>query len=195
MGPFVRVVAALEPRIRALSVETQSALFVGASLALAQSWREWSIAAGLEPATGVYDRAVAAGSAFARGGVPVSPDLLAEVEASAPSEPSDRPGFIVTQDCWICLDVALTASVGDRDPADYTWYLLEPMFQAVSERLFGFAEVGSADEEECDSVSLADPELVDAIAVIEKGIVVVSTAPTVAPRFDELQMVLAAIRP
>jgi hypothetical protein len=195
MGPFERVVAALKPRIRELPVEARSALFLGASLGLSESWREWSAAAGLDPAADVYDRAVAAASAFASGGEPVSRDLLEEVEASTPSEPSDRPGFIATQDCWICLDVALRASSGERDPADYAWYLLEPMFQAVSLRLFGFTDVGSIDQEECDSASLADPAPVDAIAAIEQGIAMVASAAAHGPRFDELRLVMAAIRP
>jgi len=195
MGPFERVVAELTPRIRDLPMKAQAALFLGASLALAESWREWSAAAGLDPATGVYDRAVAAASAFAGGGEPVSPDLLAEVEAFTPSDHSDIPGFTVAQDCWICLDVALRASAADRDPAGYAWYLLEPMFHGVSERLFGYTDVGSIEQEKCDSVSLADSALVAAIAAIDQGIALVAPPVVGELRLAELQRVMAAIRP
>jgi|GEM_PF-4900344 len=195
MGPFERVVAELTPRIRELPMEAQAALFLGASRALAESWREWSAAAGLDPATVVYDRGVAAASAFASGGEPVSPDLKAEVEASMPSEPTPFAGFTAALNCWICLDVALGASTGNRDPADYTWYLLESMFHGVSERLFGYTDVGSIEQEECDSVSLADPALIAAIAAIDQGIAIVAPPSVGEPRVAELQRVMAAIRP
>lgn len=195
MSPFERATEALATRIRGLSLRAQVALFLSASEVLAESWREWSAAANRTVDLDTFDRGVAEAAAFASGDESVSRDVLAAVEASTPSEPSDVRGFTAAQDCWICLDTALRGALGDFDPADSAWYLLEPLFQAVSERLFGFADVGSDIQEEAESSVLADPALTSAIAAVERGIVIAASASATEPQLGELRSAMAAIRP
>lgn len=195
MSPFERATEALATRIRGLPPRAQVALFLSASEALAESWREWSAAANRPVDLDTFDRGAAAAAAFASGDESVSRDVLAAVEASTPSEPSDVRGFTAAQDCWICLDTALRGALGDFDPADSAWYLLEPLFQAVSERLFGFADVGSDIQEEAESSVLADPALTSAIAAVERGIVIAASASATEPQLGELRSAMAAIRP
>lgn len=47
----------------------------------------------------------------------------------------------------ICADIALRIAHGGFNARDGVWYALEPQFQATSERLFGFTDVGSERED------------------------------------------------
>jgi hypothetical protein len=110
-----------------------------------------------------------------------------------PSDPGDVP--TTAQDCWVCLDTAVRGAYGEFDPADSTWYLLEPMFQAVSERLFGFADVGTADAEVAESAALAEPELASAVDAVERSIELLTAGPVEVQLLQQLRGALSALCP
>lgn len=97
-------------------------------------------------------------------------EILDEIEASTPTDSGANLWFTAAQDCWICLDTAVRGARGEFDPADSTWYLLEPLFQDVSERVFGLSDVGSANQEDAETVALDDPSVVAAMSAL-RGII------------------------
>lgn len=118
----------------------QGAFFIAAAWALDPEWRRWSSASGVPLVDDVFDAGVRAATAGVLHGAPVHRGVLAAVERSTPFESADVGGFTAAQDCWICLDTALRGALGEFDPADSAWYLLEPLFQRTSERSLGFSE-------------------------------------------------------
>ena len=73
------------------------------------------------------------------------------------------------------------------------WYLLEPMFQETSERLFGAYDVGSQDEDSAEETALAAPALSAAVAALESAIGDLSER---APlRDDDLERITATLQP
>lgn len=158
MSPFEDVVDGLAERIDGLPAPAQAALFLAGARALDAGRRAWASAAGRGDRDDVFDAGCsAAEAAVRRPGTAVDPTLLAAVDATTPHGPTDVDGFTAAQDCWICLGTALTAARGDGGAAGSTWYLLEPLLQATSERLFGATDVGSQDEEAGEAAVLADP--------------------------------------
>lgn len=149
----------------------QVGLYVAAGRALAKSYLEWRRAVGENPAVAILNDAVEAAEEFALGVTSsMDLDLLRAIEAETPDEPTDTELFTAAQDCWICIDTAVRSALGEFNPADSAWYLLEPMFQATSERLFGFTDVGSRAQVESEQVALADERLAAAVDAVESAI-------------------------
>jgi len=116
------------------------------------------------------------------------------MELQAPSEPeSGVAGFTVAQDAWTCADVALRIPIEGFEASDGLWYALEPQFQAVSERLFGFTDVGSARQDEDEQVALDDPVLAEAITNVDLVLrrLTGSPAPTEAEENSAVSLLLA----
>ena len=66
------------------------------------------------------------------------------------------------------------------DPTDSAWYLLEPAFQATSERLYGYTDVGSENEQAAESAALRDPALMRVVDSVEDSISMAVGNPTEA---------------
>lgn len=155
MGPLVDVVDRLRRGIRDLPQLGQVALFLAAARVFADGRREWLSAEGAA-SNDIFDQALAGARDLANG-MAVSATLLAEVEEAAIAEmPNGAPTIV--QDCWICLDTAIRGPVEGYDMSSSTWYLFEPLFQAVSTRLFGVSDVGS-ENETAEEVIVDDPVL------------------------------------
>ena len=76
------------------------------------------------------------------------------------------------------LTVVLTGAVLYLRYQDGVWYVLEPQFQATSERLFGFTDVGSEREERDEAIALRDTTLARAVDAIEVAVAQLSVEPT-----------------
>ena len=85
---------------------------------------------------------------------------------------------VVTQDALICADISLRITYGDFKAQDGVWYMLEPQFQATSERLFGYTDVGSENEERDEAIALQDTTLARAVDAIELAVAQLSAEPT-----------------
>ena len=196
MSPFENAVDQLASRVRGLDLRAQVALFMTAANVMGARWTEWAMATNYLPHAQVFERAVGLASDFATGRAREVPrDALEEVEAATPSDQSDVPGFTTAQDCWICLDTSLRSALGEFDPADSTWYLLEPLFQTVSESRFGYADVGTNGQEAAESAVLADPAVLAAVTAIDRAIELLGSRPIDAMLLDELEVMLKVISP
>lgn len=195
MSPFEHLVERLAVRVRGLDSRAQVALFVSAALATEARWREWALAANTMHHVDLFDRAAGLATGFAIARTPDLPRaILSEVEAAVPSDPSDVPGFTAAQDCWICLDTAIRSALGEFDPAASTWYLLEPLFQATSEKHFGYTDVGSERQAEAEREVLTDPAVKAAVQAIEGAIELLRTRPVDTSLLDVVQSRLRVIR-
>lgn len=195
MSPFETAVEGLGRQIRPLSMHAQGALFIAAARALEPEWRRWSSASGVPLAEDVFHAGVRAATAWVLHDAPIDPGVLAAVERSTPFEPTDVGGFTPAQDCWICLDTALRGALGEFDPADSAWYLLEPLFQRTSERLLGFTEASSAEQETAEAAVLADPSVATAVAALECCLRDLASRPVSSVFLDNLRERLAALCP
>jgi len=108
---------------------------------------------------------------------------------AAPAESGDVD--TVTLDALICADIALQIAHGEVKAQDAVWYVLEPQFQATSERLFGFTDVGSEREERDEAVALRDPTLARAVDAVETTVAELSAEPTE----QQAAMAAEALRP
>lgn len=182
MSPFTEAADRVAESLRGLGLRNQVAVYVGAARALAPGYRAWRDLTGSASPddSRLFDSATHLATVFAVEGAAPPPELLDRLEMSTPSEPTDVPGFTTAQDCWICLDTALRAAVSDYDPADSAWYLLEPAFQAVSERLYGDTDVGSENQQAAESAALRDPALQRVLASVEESISIAAQNPTEA---------------
>ncbi|MBT2500167.1 hypothetical protein J7E25_13825 [Agromyces sp. ISL-38] len=125
----------------------------------------------------------------------VDPGALEAVEAETPSEPTDAEMFTAAQDCWICVDTALRSALGEFDPSDSAWYLLEPMFQAVSARLFGLSDVGSERQADAERAALDDAELAAAVEAVEAAITMLEDRAVDRTRLELLTTILEPVAP
>jgi hypothetical protein len=131
------------------------------------AYRAWSRRAESPFHGDVLARAIEQAISFATGEAPtIEASLLRAVEASTPGDPSGSESFTAAQDCWILADTALRVGLGEFDAADSAWYLLEPKFQATSERLVGVSDPGSVAQEDAEAHALADPQLSNAIGAL-----------------------------
>lgn len=180
MSPFTEVSDRIAERIRLLDLRRQVALFGCAAEALAPGYTMWRMQAHEEVRddTDLLEAAVQHARAFAIDGRVPPTDLLDQIEAATPSDPSDVPNFTTAQDCWICADTAVRAIADGYEPAESAWYLLEPSFQATSERLFGYADVGSAQQQAAESQALGDVRLQEVLSAIGAALDVAQETPT-----------------
>lgn len=95
---------------------------------------------------------------------------FSRVEAAAPSTSTDQVEFTAAQDCWICLDATLRASLGAYEASESTWYMLEPLFQAASQRLFGLTDVGSLRQDEAEPRILADESVSAGVSGLDRAV-------------------------
>lgn len=182
MSPFTEATDRVAERLRGLGLRNQVAVYIGAARALEPGYRAWRDQSGSPSPdeSRLFDYAIRLATAFAVAGAAPPAELLESLEVSTPSEPTDVPGFTTAQDCWICLDTAVRAAVSDYDPADSAWYLLEPAFQATSERLFGYTDVGSENQQAAESAALRDPALMRVVESVEDSIFMAVGNPTEA---------------
>lgn len=101
---------------------------------------------------------------------------------------------LVARDALICADIALRLTYGGFNAQDGVWYALEPQFQATSERLFRFTDVGSEREERDEATALRDATLAQAVDAVEGALVRLSAKPT-HQEADTTCAALAALRP
>jgi hypothetical protein len=85
---------------------------------------------------------------------------------------------LVAHDALICADIALRLTYGGFNAQDGVWYVLEPQFQATSERLFGFTDVGSEREDRDEAIALRDTTLARAVDAVEAVLAQLSAEPT-----------------
>jgi hypothetical protein len=102
---------------------------------------------------------------------------------------------LVGRDALICADIALRLTYGGFNAHDGVWYVLEPQFQATSQRLFGFTDVGSEREGRDEAIALRDATLARAVDAVEVALARLSANPThqqagAAPRASAQQSVM-----
>jgi hypothetical protein len=180
-SPFVATVQRLEPLVGALGPRAQTLFFCCATRAL------------LADRIDDVDEVLAAAQAFAlTGRVPDAiPKMLAALEEQqARLDEHD----VVAHDGLICADIALRITYGGFKAQDGVWYVLEPQFQATSERLFGFTDVGSEREKRDEAIALRDTMLARAVDAIEVAVEQLSAEPT-QQEVAVLCATLRALRP
>lgn len=103
--------------------------------------------------------------------------VLAELESRMPNGVAiDAVSSIGAQSCWISYDVALRSIV---DPAFASElcieYVLDPVLASVSERLFGFSQVGSGSDEALQVLAVvSDGRTQNAVRWIREALAVAS---------------------
>ena len=195
MSPFERASDALSNQLETLTPRAQSLFFACVADVLLPGYERWSNGAAGGNSQ-LLRAAIDTGRRFSLTGV--RPDdagaLLQAMEQHAPAESqASSPGFTVAQDAWTCADVSLRIPEERFEASNGLWYALEPQFQAVSERLFGLTDVGSARQEEGEQAALNDPVLAEAI--INVGLVFrrldSTSAPTEADETTALRLLVA----
>jgi hypothetical protein len=179
--------AARNQRVIAVGEDSSGGLHAGSSNGF-----DTAAADRIDDHTEFLEHAVEQARMFAADGLRPDADLLPQIETATPADPSDLPAFTVAQDCWICLATAVRSCLEAYDPAESSWYLVEPIFQSTSESLFGYTDVGSAHQQEAESDTLADPRLQLAIEGLNDGI---DHASRGVPSADSLRRIADAIRP
>jgi hypothetical protein len=176
-SPFVATARRLEALVGALDPRAQAVFFGCAARAL------------LADRADDVDDVLAAAQTFALAGhIPdeIPPLLAALEEQQARLDEVD----IVAHDGLICADIALRITYGAFNAQDGVWYVLEPQFQATSERLFGFTDVGGEREERDEAIALRETTLTRAVDAVELAVAHLSAEPTE----QEVAVVCAALR-
>lgn len=197
MSAFDDVTARFSEQVAILQLRPQVALFAVAAEVLTPRYLDWVTAADSMVLSEIrlLDRAVAEAKKFAASeSSTVSRGLLQALEAAVPADRSDADWFTAAQDCWICADTALRVSLGEFAAEDSTWYLLEPVFQCTSERLFGYTDVGS-ELEALESVALEDAALRRAVAGLDTAIDVLRGSPVDRSVLARVRKELDALTP
>jgi Protein of unknown function (DUF416) len=164
-------VAGLADRLSQLSKRAQVVFFACVAQVMLPTYRAWHARANRTADQGkLLEHAVDVATAFAvTGEGPADMDsLVAAMERELPDEGSATDGFVGAQDAWVCSDIALRVALGEFEAQNGMWYVLEPQFQATSERLFGLSDVGSDREEQDEAIALKDPTLAAAVAGVER---------------------------
>ncbi|MFI8524583.1 hypothetical protein ACIGB8_09060 [Promicromonospora sukumoe] len=194
MSPFGDVVDRLRSDIRDLPQPGQVVLFLAAAQVFAGSRREWLAAKGVASDDAVFEQALESARDLAHGRAATpSAAFLVELEEAAFGEMRDGAPTIV-QDCWICLDTAVRGPVEGYDMSSSTWYLLEPLFQSVSARLFGVADLGS-ENVVAERAALDDPVLAGGVAAVRSCVERLPTVSVDGALFARIVEDLIAIRP
>ena len=123
-------------------------------------------------------------------------NLLSDLEAGTPDGESSEV-TTAAQDCWICVDTSVRIAIDEEyPPSDSLWYVLEPMMQDTSNRIFGVTDVGSDKEEELASAILADARMNAAVASCREAIRVLSaTEKPTSEITDHIVKLLKAVAP
>ena len=199
MSPFEEINDRIAGGIRALDLRAQILVLATGARVLLPRYEHWHRSVGrAENMASLVREAISAAEEFVLGKTDVQrvPALLDELELGAPSDPSDSVWFTAAQDCWTLADSALRVIAESFDAGDATWYLLEPIFQTTSERLFGFSDVGSDAQEAAEGQALSDPALAAAVRALESAIAELrSTASPNAADLARCARALQAIRP
>lgn len=198
MSPFEDVSSRLTARVAALPLRAQVALFASGAEVLAPRYQVWVTGTGgAAPDEGdLLGRAIALARRFAAGDESAtSPELLQQVEESTPGDPTDVEWFAAAQDCWICADTALRAAQHEFEAEDSVWYLLEPVFQRTSERLFGYSDVGSELQDRFEAQALEDPALRAAVTAIDSAVDLLGTTEVDEAVLTRVSASLAPIAP
>jgi hypothetical protein len=196
LSPFDSAIEILAGRIDSLARDLQIVFFACAAEALVPRYLDWCADAGVEMRDGLLlnaldeSRRIVGGYRSANGR-----SLLEQLAAAAPAEPTDAAWFTAAQDCWICADTSLRISVEGYKAADATWFVLEPLFQKVSEDLFGFSQASTEMQDESEELVLQNARLVAAIAAVDEAISIFSSGPITDELVSRAASVLTAIRP
>lgn len=168
MSPFEESAERIGSLLSSLSARGQVALAVCTSRVLTSHYREWCAERGLEDHSDLLLEAQDGAARFATGDdAPCRQGLLADLEEATPSDQSGGSTFTAIQNGWICADIAIRIQRDEFAIEQSAWYLLEPTFQAVSERLFGVTDVGSREQDTKEAEALRHPDLVAALRGLE----------------------------
>lgn len=168
MSPFEEVVESIAQRIEGLGTDAQVALYCSTARALLSSYVAWSRDYGEVAGLSLLEGAIrTAGSGAADSKDPARIELLSQLEAFAPDSHRHSAHFVAAQACWICVDIALRLPGGQFQARDGAWYLLEPIFQSVTEELFGLSDVGSQRQETDEGTALQSEALMSAVTALE----------------------------
>jgi hypothetical protein len=169
MSPFEAEVARLGAIVMDLSRQGQVAFLVAAARALMPRYLEWlETASPSSEGKRVLLDVLEEAERFVLGTPPGPPsDLLASAQLQVPEEPSDAMWFTTAQDCWICADSALRVALNQYHASDAMWFVLEPLFQATSERLFGVSDVGSDRQQVDEARALEDASMRAGLAAVD----------------------------
>lgn len=193
MSPFEAIAHRLGIALQSLSKRAQVAVLLCSARAFMPQYLEWSAWGGDDDQSGLLGEALDVAAAFAVGvGGPSAEGLLTLVEAAIPVDTSDVPGFTTAQDCWICADLALRVSLGAFAVEDAAWYILEPIFQSTSERLFGVSDVGSQAQGHAEAEVLSDPVVLSAVGAVEGVIELLTSRPS--PDVGDLDHITDVLR-
>jgi hypothetical protein len=180
-SPFEATARRLGALVGALDPRAQALFFCCAARALLA-----------ERADGADD-ALAAAREFATSGS--VPDEIQQMLDGLDALQASLDEFdLVAHDALICADIALRLTYGSFNAQDGVWYVLEPQFQATSERLFGFTDVGSEREEHDEAIALRDATLARAVDAVEVAVARLSARPT-HQEADMACAALGALRP
>ena len=151
MTVFDEALDDLAQRIDRLPRSSIAALFLACADGLLPEFRRWAAHTGQNNET-LAQHALAVTRTFALTGNP-QPDaenLLASLAQATPEgESPDEFSATAAQDYWICVDIGVRIQVDpDYQAGSGIQYALEPLVQAVAERLYGVSDVGSGPDED-----------------------------------------------
>jgi len=145
-------------------------LFAAAAVVLRPYHLRWCHRESQPEQTELFDAFVASvGSYIDTGTLESAADLQRRFEETGPFSLGGDIVFGAAQDCWICAHTAVAVAQGIYDPAQGTWYLLEPLQSAICVRLFGFMAPGGEDIALEEDV-VRDPVYVTAVDAIHTAI-------------------------
>jgi hypothetical protein len=165
LSPFEATAQRLGAVVGALPTRAQSLFFCCAARAL------------LTDSVSDANDAIAAAHDFALTGR--APDDVANLLASlddCQARLDERD--VVMHDALICADISLRIASTGFNAHDGVWYVLEPQFQATSQRLFGVTDVGSDREQHDEALALQDGRLSQAVHAVEVAAARLNAQPT-----------------
>lgn len=174
MTALDQVLDDLGAEIAALETSGRVVLYRACGRALRPLYEQWARVTGQPDASSSLDRvdALCEESLLLGYSAPGAASLLSELEVAMP--PGDAIGDVSStgaQACWIAYDTSLRVLVESAFRADLcVEYMLQPLLASVSERLFGFSQVGSGPHEEVQLEELvAEPRTQEAVRWIQSA--------------------------
>ncbi len=159
MTAFDDLLLRLGREIDLLPRRAMSALFLVCGRALLGTYEGWAGSVG-GVGHGLLEQADDAAARFAMGGEADGDlSLLLDSMAGFTPEADSANGVSATaaQDCWICFDTAVRLIVDRQfEPGACIEFALQPVTEAVSERLFGVSQIGGGPNERMQSARLID---------------------------------------
>jgi len=175
MNSFDALLAGLARQLRELDPASQAEFFLQCGLALRPLYERWLDETGRPDRAGVLDTAaLLVGERRSAANTSLDAEvILTSMEAEFP--PGDALGDVSStgaQSCWIAYDTALRLVIDASFAAEASVeYLLEPVTVGVSERLFGYSQIGSGpDEDRHMSALVADQQMAVAVDWISEVI-------------------------